>query len=368
MNARERVLAVVNRQIPDRIPKDLSWGLCPALENEFKRRTGCSNYHEYFNLDVRLLDFAPGRAESDFSKYYKGRDHEIGFTINEWGVGIGRSRDERLHFEHLISPLKNGMTEEDARAFPLPDFLEPYRYGHFQKDVADYHKRGLAVCGCLTQTIFEKAWAIRGFEETMMDMLTEPEPISILLDRIMELRIEQIKIMVDAGIDVLMLGDDVGMQTGMLIGADTWREFLKPRMARIIREATALRPGLPIFYHSCGNPGQIIPDLIEIGVTVLNPIQPECLDLKFVKDTYGDRLAFWGGVSAQTNLSFGTPEQVRTEVKRCIEILGKDGGYLIGPNHLVEPEVAWENLTAFFEAVEQYGNYEEGVQTGDSNR
>lgn len=357
MNARERVLAVVNRQIPDRIPKDLSWGLCPFLEEEFKRRTGCTDYWEYFDLDVRLLDFAPGRTRRDYSSYFRGRDKEPGFSVNEWGVGIGRSKQSGLHFEHLISPLKMGMTEKEALEFPLPDFLEPYRYEHFKDTVSAYHKRGLAVCGNLTQTIFEKAWAIRGFEETMMDMLTEPEVISILFDRIMELRIEQMKLMTDAGIDVLMLGDDVGMQTGMLIGAETWREFLKPRLARIIQEAKALRPELPVFYHSCGNPGEIIPELIEIGVTVLNPIQPECLDLQFMKDTYGTRLAFWGGVSAQTNLSFGTPQQVREEVKRCIEILGKDGGYFIGPNHMVEPEVPWENLEAFFDAVEQYGTY-----------
>lgn len=358
MNARERLLTVVNRQVPDRIPKDLSWGLCPALEEEFRRRTGHTDYCDYFGLDTRLLDFGPTRLNRDFSNYYQGRDQENGFTINEWGVGSGRSKDESLHFEHIISPLKNGMTEKEAMEFPLPDFLEPYRYEHFGETVRQYHEKGLAVCGSLTQTIFEKAWAIRGFEETMMDMVAESEAISILFDRILELRLGQMRLMVEAGIDVLMLGDDVGMQTGLLIGADTWREFLKPRMARIIGEAVALRPGLPIFYHSCGNVTQIIPELIEIGVTVLNPVQPECMDIAFIKETYGDRLAFWGGVSAQTNIAFGTPAQVKEEVKHCIETLGKNGGYLIGPNHMVEPEVTWENLMAFLEAVEQYGNYE----------
>lgn len=357
MTSRERVLAAVSRQVPDQIPKDLSWGLCPALEKEFQRRTGCRDYWEYFGLDVRLLEFGPTKLKRDFSGYFQGRDQGWGFTVNEWGVGSERARDGELHFAHMVSPMKNGMTEEEAAEYPLPDFLEPYRYMHFQKTVEGWHEKGLAVCGHLADTIFEMAWAIRGFEETMMDMLTEPEAITILFDRIMELRIQQLRIMVEAGIDILMLGDDVGMQTGMLIGADTWREFLKPRMARIIREAVALRPGLPIFYHSCGNVAQIIPELIEIGVTVLNPIQPECMDLAFLKEAYGDQLAFWGGVSAQTNLSFGTPGQVKAEVERCIEILGKNGGYLIGPNHVVEPEVPWENLMAFFEAVEEYGKY-----------
>ena len=369
MNSRERVLAVVNRKVPDRIPKDLSWGLCPAWEKELKRRTGTEDYYNYFGLDIRIIEFGPTKLKRDFSQYFVGRDQEPGFSINEWGVGIGKSKDESLHFEHIISPLKNGMTEEEAASFPMPDFLEDYRHSHFKGLVEEYHEKGLAVCGSLVQTIFEKAWAIRGFEETMMDMLTEPEAINILFDRIMELRIEQMKILVDSGIDILMLGDDVGMQTGMLIGADTWREFLKPRMAKIIKEAKAIRPDLPIFYHSCGNPGDIIPDLIEIGVTILNPIQPECFDLQCVKDTYGDKLAFWGGVSAQTNLSFGTPEQVKEEVKHCIEVLGKDGGYLIGPNHMVEPEVPWENLMAFFEAVEEYGNYErQGEKDGEEYR
>lgn len=358
MNSRERVMAVVNRKIPDRIPKDLSWGLCPALEKEFQKRTGKTDYYEYFDLDVRMLDFAPTRVKRDFSRYFKGRDKEYGFTVDEWGVGRGKSTDSSLHFEHIVSPLKNCMNEMEAENFPLPDFLEPYRYAHFKSDVEKFHKKNLAVCGMLVQTIFEKAWAVRGFEETMMDMLVSPEAISILFDRITELRIQQAKILVEAGIDILMLGDDVGMQTGMLIGADTWRKFLKPRLAKIIKTATSLRPGLPVFYHSCGNPGEIIPDLIEIGVTILNPIQPECFDLQEVKEKYGAHLAFWGGISAQTNLSFGTPEQVKQEVKYCIETLGKNGGYFIGPNHVVEPEVPWENLEAFFEAVEEYGRYE----------
>lgn len=358
MNSRERVLAVVNRKVPDKIPKDLSWGLCEAWEKMFKEKTGYEDYYEYFGLDIRMIEFGPTRLQRDFTKYFIGRDREPGFSIDEWGVGKGRSKDETLHFEHLISPFKEGMTEEEAAEFPLPDFLESYRHEFFQDKIEKYHEQGLAVCGNLSQTIFEKSWAIRGFEETMMDMLVEPEAVNILFDRVKALRIEQAKIMINAGIDVLMLGDDVGMQTGMLIGADTWREYLKPRMAEIIREARKIRPDLPVFYHSCGNPGEIIPDLIEIGVTVLNPIQPECMDIQYIKDTYGDKLAFWGGVSAQTNLSFGTPEQVRDEVKRCIEVLGKDGGYLVGPNHFIEPEVPWDNLMAYFEAVELYGKYE----------
>lgn len=361
MTSRERVLAAVNRKIPDRVPKDLSWGLCPALVEEFHKRTSLDDYEEFFGLDTRILEFAPGRMELDYSGYYQGRNEEPGFSINEWGVGIGKSKDSALHFEHIISPLKFGMSEKEAHEYPLPDYLEEYRYAGLKSKTEQLHQKGLAVCGNLTQTIFEKAWSIRGFEETLMDMLSEPEAITILFDRIMQLRIGQMKHYLDADVDILMLGDDVGMQTGMLLGKELWRAFLKPRLAHIITEAKKLRQDIPIFYHSCGNISEIIPELIEIGVTVLNPIQPECIDLLEVKELYGDKIAFWGGVSAQSNLSFGSPEDVRAEVKNCMEKLGINGGYLIGPNHMVEPEVSWENLCAFFEAVKEYGNYEETV-------
>lgn len=355
MTSRERVLAVVNREKADRIPKDLSWGLCPAQEKQFREKTGQQDYWDYFGLDVRLLDFAPTRLKRDFSAYFTGREGERGFSVDEWGVGSGKSQNEGLHFEHILSPLKDRFTEAEAREFPLPDFTEPYRHAHFNDAVKNLHARGLAVCGTVVQTVFEKTWYLRGFEETLMDLLAEPETLCILMDRITALREEQTRIMAEAGVDVLMLGDDVGMQTGMLMRPQIWRELLKPRLERVIRAAKELRPELAVFYHSCGNPGKIIGDLVEIGVTVLNPLQPECVDHRAVKEAFGDRLAFWGGVSAQGAISFGTPQQVRDEVRRCIETLGKNGGYLIGPNHVVEPEVPWGNLLAFFEAVEEFG-------------
>ena len=357
MNSRERVLAVVNRQKPDRIPKDLSYGLCPAKEAELKERTGSDNYWDYFDLDIRFLNFAPTKRVWDPSVYFADKDSSSGFSIDEWGVGIEKSINNDLHFERLISPLKGDMDEKTAEEYPLPDYLEDYRHEHFKQTVSEYHARGLAVCGLLSQTIFEKAWAIRGFEQTFMDMMDESEAICILFDRITKLRIEQAKLMIEAGIDVLMLGDDIGMQTGLMMSANLWREQLKPLLAEVIRAAKEMRPDLAIFYHSCGNVMEIVPDLIEVGVTVLNPLQPECMDLEYVKEAYGDKLAFWGGLSAQTNLSFGTTQQVKDEVKERIKVLGHNGGYLIGPNHVVEPEVPWENLIAFFEAIDEFGVY-----------
>jgi uroporphyrinogen decarboxylase len=128
-------------------------------------------------------------------------------------------------------------------------------------------------------------------------------------------------------------------------------------MARIIAEARAIKPGLPVFYHSDGNPEAIIPDLIEIGVTILNPVQPECIDPAQIKKKYGEQLALWGCIGTQTTMPFGTPDDVRREVRQRIETAGYDGGLVLGPTHSLEPDVPWENIVALYEAIEEYGIY-----------
>ena len=149
----------------------------------------------------------------------------------------------------------------------------------------------------------------------------------------------------------------MGTQWGMMMSPEMWRMWLKPRWARVIEAAKAVKPDLIVTYHSDGDISPIIPELAEIGIDVLNPVQPECLDLGEVKRKYGDRLAFWGGMGIQTTMPFGTPHDVRTEVKRLIETLGANGGFMIAPTHVLEPEVPWENILAFFDAVEEYGCY-----------
>lgn len=137
-----------------------------------------------------------------------------------------------------------------------------------------------------------------------------------------------------------------------------WRKWLKPRLARVIEQARRVKPDILIFYHSDGDCTAIIPELIEIGVDILNPVQPECMNPAELKKEYGDRLAFWGTIGTQTTMPFGTPDEVKAVVKERIETVGKGGGLLLAPTHILEPEVPWENVLAFFEAVEEYGRCE----------
>jgi uroporphyrinogen decarboxylase len=253
--------------------------------------------------------------------------------------------------------LKNVNLLNEIVDYPLPDIAEPYRSGHFIEEVKAVHQRGLAAAGPLAQTLFETAWMIRGFEEFMIDMIENEDLAECLLDRMMELRIKAAVIYAKADVDVLMLGDDVAMQTGMLIDPDIWRKWLKPRMAKIIASAKSIKPDLNIFYHSDGNPEALINDLIEIGVNILNPIQPECMDPDSIKQKYGSKLAFWGAIGVQTNLPFGTPDDVAKEVKLRMETIGRNGGFIIGPSHMIEPEVPWENLVALYDAIDRFGIY-----------
>ena len=142
-----------------------------------------------------------------------------------------------------------------------------------------------------------------------------------------------------------------------MISPKMWRKFLKPRMARIIAEVKAANPELLVFYHSDGNLEAVVPDLIEIGVDILNPVQPESMDIAELKRLYGDRLSFWGGIGVQTTMPFGTPEEVRASVKRLIQTASQGGGLVVAPAHVIEPDVPWENVEAFVQAVERYGRY-----------
>jgi len=128
-------------------------------------------------------------------------------------------------------------------------------------------------------------------------------------------------------------------------------------LKRVIESAKEVNPDMLVYYHSDGYIEPIIPDLIEVGVNILNPVQPECMDPTKIKERYGDRLAFFGTIGIQTTMPHGTPEDVRKEVKTRIETVGRGGGLLIAPTHVLEPDVPWENILAFFDAVEEYGKY-----------
>jgi uroporphyrinogen decarboxylase len=350
MTSRQRVLAAVRREVPDRVPRDISWGLTPRVQEVFRQRTGKSDPLEYFKVDTRLVSQPPSRLGSVHARY-----HRPGADVNEWGIANERGSDTDLHFTHIVSPLATAKTVEEIADYPLPDLDAGYRTAGLPAAVESLHARGLCAVAPVTCTIYEVAWQIRGLEEFLTDMVSDPALAECLCERLAGLRRAQAVAYARAGCDVLMLGDDVSAQTGMIMGVPTWRRFFKERMARIIDAVRAVAPGIPVFYHTDGNCTAIVEELIEIGVTILNPVQPECMDPAEAKRRWGDRLAFWGTIGIQGTLPFGTPADVRREVRERIETVGRGGGLFLGPSHMIEPEVPWANLVALYEAIDEFG-------------
>jgi len=353
MTPRERVLAVLRRERPDRLPRELK--LTPALLEELQRRTGAADPAEYFSLEMRDVYFAPPAEAADFSAYYpEGLPrfwNPAGWEVGEWGVGV--TDGSMHHFIHLEHPMIRLRNAEELDRYPFPDLSLAARHAHLEGQVRELHARGLFVIGFMEWTVFEIAWHLRGMTELFTDMAFNPEFAERLLDRITAIRTFEARRFAEAGVDMLKIGDDVGTQKAMLMSPKMYREWFKPRHAAVIRAAREARPGLPVCYHSDGNCWDVIPDLIDAGVTVLNPVQPECLDIAAVKREFGDRLVFWGGIGTQTTMPFSSAGDVYRTVRGTIDVLGPTG-FLPCPTHVLEPEVPWDNILAFLRAVDEY--------------
>jgi len=349
MSPRERVLTTLRRGRPDRVPKELSF--TEPKQEEFVRRVGEGvSVADYFNLEPRGVGIGPSKRKHDFSGYFL--DVERLDDVDEWGVGYVSAHF--YHFWRHVHPLRNVTTPREVAAYPWPDVLAPYRWERVPEQVQAWHDQGYAVCAGPPSQLYEQAWYMRGQEQLLLDFYDNPDVATAILDTINHVLIEGSRRLAAAGVDILRLGDDVGWQQAMIMSPDCWRRWLKPRLADVISVARRVKPDILIFFHTDGNVAPIIPDLIDVGLDILNPVQPECMDPVEIKRKYGDRLAFWGTIGTQTTMPFGTPDDVRRVVKERIETVGPEG-LLLAPTHVLEPEVPWENIVAFVEAVEEYG-------------
>jgi uroporphyrinogen decarboxylase len=351
MTKRERVFTAMDRRQPDRVPK--SAGFTPAVQAKFEEMTGQTDAAAYFDYDSTAVGFAGPAQMPDFTPWYPDGLPE-GTGISEYGTA--HKPGSFLHFWQLDFPLKRASSVAELEDFPWPDYTPAYRHGHLEADVARLHQDGWYVQGAVGH-IWENCWQITSMEKLMMDFIEHPDQAAYVLDRVTENALIMAKRFAEAGCDSLLCGDDIGMQHKLMFSPALWREWFKPRWASVWKAAKEIKPDIQIWYHSDGNIVDVIPELIEIGLDILNPVQPECMDPAWLKAEYGDRLAFWGCVGTQTTFPFGTPDDVRQAVKGLIETVGKGGGLYLAPTHVLEPDVPWENIAAYFEAVHDYGTY-----------
>jgi len=348
MNQRERFRAAIRNKLPDRVPKYAEF--TPRQLKQLKAETGCDDPAEYFNYEMRVVDFEPTDQQPDCSRYLG--ELPPGSTITQWGVG--EVPGDHYHFTRMVHPMRDFTSVKEIESYPFPDYEASYRHQNLDAKIQAVHDRGLATLSRFTM-LFEHAWYLRGMEKLMFDFIDRPKFAQVLLDRITDIACFIHKRFADAGVDLIRTGDDIGTQNGMLISPAMWRRWLKPRLARIIQVAKSANPDVRVLYDSDGNFDPVIPDLIDIGVDVLAPIQPECNDPAWLKREYGEHLAFWGSLGVQSTIPFGTPEKVRGEVRQRIQTIGKGGGLVIAPSHVIPPEAPWENVLAIFDAIEEYG-------------
>lgn len=348
---RENLLRLLRRQGYDHVP--VSFDLCPSLEAEYRRAEASGvPYAAHFGFPLANAP-APIPTDMDrahFAPYHGAPDASV--TIDQWGVGH-RKTETSMHMTQMLHPLAGADSLEQIDAYPLPAFRAGNNR-HIKAAVTDIKKRGLAAVGNMQCTVWETAWYLRGMENLMMDMLSDDPLAERLLARVEKEALARAALFAEAGVDILYLGDDIGMQQTTLMSMPLYRQWIQPRLARVIEAAKRVNPRIVILYHSCGYVEPLIPLLIEAGVDSLNPIQPECMDFEKIHAEYGDVLSFHGTIGTQTTMPFGTPAEVRQAVYKNLKIAGPSGGLFPSPTHLLEPEVPWENVRAYVDACKEY--------------
>jgi uroporphyrinogen decarboxylase len=265
-----------------------------------------------------------------------------------WGAGHDTAEEG---YYIRVSPLAEN---KNLDAFPWPDPHAPDLLIEAAHTIAS-HSGEYFIAPNLGFALFERAWSLRGFEQFFMDIALDPGFAAELLDRITEIQLVLIKRYIDFGVDGGYFGDDYGAQKGLLLSPRTWRQLIKPRLARLF--APFRERGLPILMHSDGQIQQILPDLVEIGLSALNPVQPEVLDHIWLRENFGGKLAFYGGISTQTVLPHGSADEVRLAVAACMHDLAPDGiGLLLAPSHRMMTDIPLANVTAMVEAFREPGN------------
>jgi uroporphyrinogen decarboxylase len=386
MNPRERVLMAVDHHEPDRVP--ITFGV-PGLssiwdEAPYGYRALCAEVgitafdeprifpdsHSVENASPRLLE----RFGADLRWVCAGteRPHELlpdGTTRDSWLGFITTQADIFVDVVNETAPLRDATDVAELDAYPYWPGEELLHEPAITAGKADEARRlqeagypVIAVPGAGAVTIFHTYDFLRGFDTRFMDIYDNPRLFHALAERILELDIaylEEFLPPIANDIDFVYMGDDLGSQRAPFMSLDTYREFIRPYQRRWIEASKRLAPGARIVLHSCGSVHQFIPDLIEIGVDVLDPIQPKAALMEpwRLKRDFGDAISFVGGFDIQELLPFGTPAQIRDGARELIQTLGPGGGFIFSPSHQLLPDVLPKNIVAMYDAALEYAPY-----------
>lgn len=355
MNSKDRVLAAFGRGagVPDRVP--IQFDLCHSLIEELSARHGLEpdftlSYYEDLSYrisanELRVLMGSDcvvvgGQIAADFTPVKVAEN----VMTNEFGMHM---KPTELYVEVVKCPLDSAETVEDIQAYPFPDPYAPGRFDAARRDIERFGATHFVIGDC-ELSLFELAWHLTGMEKYLIDLMSEEEYIDALNDKVEEWTTGLAVQLVEAGVDAIWFGEDLGTQVSMLISPELWRESFRPRHERMIRKLREINPDIIIIMHSDGAVAPLLDDMIEIGIDVYNPVQPNVpgSDPEELKQKYGGRINFFGGIDQQRLMPSGDIEELEREMKFRASVLGAGGGYLMAPAHIVQADVAADTVEA----------------------
>jgi uroporphyrinogen decarboxylase len=375
MNSRERVLATLNHQAPDRVPFDLGGTVVTGIHH--KAYTGLRRALGLPQREPKIIDMIQQLAQVDDDVMDRlgvdmrnisprssatfqislGDMGEYTYFYDEFGIGWRSPKDGGWYYDMFDHPLRGDIGIAEVERFPLPDPLDPARFVGLRDE-----ERRAVVFGNISAGIFEMLTWTRGYEDAYADWGTSSPVALKLMDRMLQLQLaywEKALGLVGDVIDVAQIADDIAGQNSPLISPRSYRKLLKP-LHKELCDFIHARTKAKIFMHSCGAIRSFIPDFIEIGIDIINPVQVSAkgMDSAELKREFGNDIVFWGGgVDTQRVLGDGTPQEVRQEVRRRVEDFKPGGGFVFNTVHNIQGNVPPENLVAMWEALQEYGRY-----------
>jgi len=351
LSPRENFHRMMTGNRPERMPFDVS--MTPPVLDRLETHRGTRDPAVGLGTDfepVYPVRFGENRAQWEAAYADLGVKVPSSASLSAEGVlevypesGTGES----YHFKQLVHGLETIETVRELEALPWPS-LEVASPDQFAPTVAKANAAGRVLYASRECTLFEHTWYVRGMDQLFCDLMDEDPVGNWLLDWFTERSICDMKAFCAVEeLEVIALGDDIGMQTGMMMAVPFWREHFKPRLAKVIRAIRELRgDSIRVRYHSDGDIRDVIPDLIEIGVDILNPVQPECMDVSTILRKYRNQCAFWGMIGTQSTMPHGKPEDVRRVIQQLHDLAVEGTRLVAAPTHVLEPDVPWENIEA----------------------
>lgn len=384
MNSRERVEMALNHQEPDYIPSDLGATVMTSLNvqayRSLRRYMGLpevvpqvadvvqqlvevdEDVREYFKVDVRGVQ--PQRSAASTQIQIKDDMLHYKYFYDEWGIGWKMPKDDGLYYDVFHHPLRNMQTMADLERYPWPDPVDPKRFVGVRERVrqAIEERHEPVIIGGLCAGFVEMAGWMRGYEDYLIDFASNTSFLECFFDKILELKMAYWeKMLTEVGdlVTAVLESDDMGSQRDLLFSPRAYRQFVKPRHTKLYSFIKA-HSRAKVFFHSCGAIRKVLPDLIEAGVDILNPVQVNAvgMDSAELKRDFGKDLSFWGGgVDTQHVLGDGTVQEVRDEVRRRINDLAPGGGFVFATVHAIQRNVPPENVLAVWETLRQCDKY-----------